>query len=47
MSTGDDEAPGNYGLKDQSVALKWVSQNIHKFGGDPSKIIAMGGRTSQ
>jgi hypothetical protein len=43
MSTGDEETPGNYGLKDQSLALKWVSENIHKFGGNPSKIIAMGG----
>lgn len=41
-STEDMEAPGNWGLKDQILALKWVKKNIKNFGGDPSKVTIFG-----
>lgn len=37
-----DDVPLNLGLRDAAAALRWVSDEIHAFGGDPARITLMG-----
>ncbi|KAG0041343.1 hypothetical protein BGZ83_001967, partial [Gryganskiella cystojenkinii] len=41
-ATDYDRAAGNWGLMDQRMALEWVRDHIHSFGGDSSNVTAFG-----
>lgn len=36
------ETKGNFGLRDQVLALEWVRDNIQRFGGDASRVLLFG-----
>ncbi|XKL67712.1 hypothetical protein PGB90_003203 [Kerria lacca] len=42
LSLGNNIISGNYGLKDQIHALKWIQKNIKAFGGNPDKVTLFG-----
>ncbi|XP_017776969.1 PREDICTED: venom carboxylesterase-6-like [Nicrophorus vespilloides] len=42
LSTEDENLPGNIGMKDQVMALKWIKNNIKYFGGNPDSITITG-----
>ncbi|KAK4880302.1 hypothetical protein RN001_008448 [Aquatica leii] len=42
LSLGNDDAAGNWGMKDQVFALKWIQENIAAFGGDKNRVTLFG-----
>lgn len=42
MSSETIDCPGNFGLKDQVEALRWVKNHISSFGGNPDSVTIFG-----
>ncbi|ODN01293.1 Esterase E4 [Orchesella cincta] len=42
LSTGDNVASGNWGLKDQALVLQWINKEIFSFGGDKNRVTIAG-----
>ena len=42
LCLGDEYVPGNQGLWDQQMALRWIQQHISHFGGDKNMVTLAG-----
>lgn len=42
MSSGDENAWGNWAMLDQVKAMQFVQDNIALFGGDPNRVTLFG-----
>jgi para-nitrobenzyl esterase len=42
LSKESGKGSGSYGIQDQIAGLKWVKENIAKFGGDPANVTIFG-----
>ncbi|XP_055489396.1 thyroglobulin [Leucoraja erinacea] len=42
LTDGTDELPGNWGLWDQMMALRWLQRNVGYFGGSPASVTIAG-----
>ena len=42
LSMGTEDVPGNAGLRDQTMAMRWVQDNIQQFNGNPGSVTIFG-----
>lgn len=47
LSLNTPEYSGNMGSKDQTLALKWVNENIEYFGGNKNSVTVFGHSTGK